>query len=105
VDCRADKATEHGTIREWNKGAQGLLFDLQSRIPVSVWVWHMTKALGALVAVATGAALLTVDILPKANETIGTLGGAVLLSLGLIQLFSEFKKWMKTRQLTKKWRP
>ena len=57
----------------------------------------MTKVLVALVTVASGAALLTVDILPKANETIGTLGGAVLFSLGLIQLFSEFKKWMQSR--------
>jgi hypothetical protein len=105
VDCRADKDAEHGTIRKWNKRGQGLPFDLQSRIPVSVWVWHMTKALGALIAIATGAALLTVDILPKANETIGTLGGAVLLSLGVMQLFSEFKKWLRIRQLTKQWRP
>jgi hypothetical protein len=101
VDSHAAKDARAWTIRESNKGEQGLQFDLQRRIPISIWVWHMTKVLGTLVTVASGAALLTVDILPKANETIGTLGGAVLFSLGLIQLFSEFKKWMQSRRLTK----
>jgi hypothetical protein len=62
----------------------------------------MIKALGTFVTLMTGAALLTANVnFPGGNETFRILGGAILLSLGLIYSFSEVKEWMKTRQLTK----
>ena len=73
-----------------------------TRIPPSIWLWHAVKALGTFVILATGAALLSANIDSlNGNETVKILGGAILLSLGLIHLFSGFKEWTKRRQLAK----
>jgi hypothetical protein len=81
-----------------------LRFDLQTRIPISVWLWRMIKVLGTFVTMAAGATLLTANIdSPNGNETVRIIGGAILLSLGLIHLFSGLKDWMQSRQVTKQW--
>jgi hypothetical protein len=81
---------------------KALQFQPQTRIPASVWVWRMVKAFGSFVTVVAGVALLSVDInLPFGNDTLRILVGAILLSLSLIYVFSEFKEWTKDRQLFK----
>ena len=65
-------------------------------------VWGMTKALGLVAILSTGVALIILSIdLPRGNDTASMLGGAILLSLGLIHVYSAFKDHGRIRRLTK----
>lgn len=67
-----------------------------------MWVWRMTKAFGAVAILSIGVVLIILSIdLPGGNGTASMLGGATLVSLGLIHVHSEFKDYAKIRRLTK----